>query len=242
MHLSRCTCSNQGSRSPRATALTVQYLTLSNRVRPLNDPISISPHRPWAVFSLCVSTYKRQTDTWSRTNNSRTGFCTQRSQRFPPKNTHPLQDQSKPRMLSYKILLSLVAAGGVLSAPAPPHHPNSRGSEVGKRQEAPVPSSVVEPDTILPVGAVSSTTAVVPTVTPVTSVPAENVTSVGPVGDGGPECSLGVIHSGLQKAPASTQKRFVAYWSAYHGTNKGGQFTLPSKTQLDGVTHLILGE
>jgi hypothetical protein len=50
-------------------------------------------------------------------------------------------------------------------------------------------------------------------------------------------CALPKIPAGIKKPAAAESKRFVAYYSSYHGI----QEQQPDAAQLKGVTHLVLG-
>lgn len=162
-------------------------------------------------------------------------------------------------MLTTKVLLALLAAGGVVAAPAHPKKDDSAHGHVKRQTESEgaftLTSAVVATATE---GAFTLTSAVVATATADIDVPDATVTGDGavtsvltvvtagpestgtvvPPGDQtGGDCALPSIPAGITKAAPASGKRFVAYYSSYHGIS--GQE--PSATQLNGVTHLILG-
>lgn len=84
-----------------------------------------------------------------------------------------------------------------------------------------------------------------PTGAIVTHVPLGHINGTAAWPSGVSSGMVPVLTAAAQKPlPASTNKdgkRFIAYWSAWHGTGLAPT-DLPSAKHLKGVTHLILGE
>lgn len=156
----------------------------------------------------------------------------------------------------------MTTSGGLVALqsggpPAPPVQSQSGGASVPQPPPAqtslpgapaPVPQPSGTGSTVPPPpgGNVSGTTAITPgTLTNlVTKYQSALALGVSPAGVA--TCPAGpatINYPGSNSASnsnsSSTAKRYVAYWSAWHGT---GHNVLPTAKQLKGVTHLVLGK